>query len=501
MTVLPSHHPTLTTTTTKPEMPHYQKHSPRSTVAAATTATRTHFSFFSPKLSVYLCSICVTLFILFHIKILQTPLPSSQTSLSFLQTWQEKLTNNDESASCTHDVSTMADRLRESVTFLPLKDLRFANAALVGHTWFMSSLYDTHEEGEVQYQQFPSKSSDGRILCIKGRDTHDGSWNYYGLAYPGFLPKNATLVSGRTFVSYNHYDYGNIWHGLSALVPFVAWHLKSECATPDRWILYHWGEVRKGMSPWLSTLMDATFNGPLNIEQFDDSSYDDSPMCYEEALVMRHNEGGMSREKRMEVYDLIRCKARTMCGVELDRTDNEIRLTMFMRTGPRSFRNETAVVEIFERECKKVENCRLKVAYSSNLTVCEQVKLMASTDILVSPHGAQLTNMFLMDRNSSVLEFFPKGWLKLAGVGQLVYRWMGSWSGMRHQGTWHDTEGDPCPFPEDDRRCMSVYKNGRIGYNSTYFAEWASKVLDEVKTRKSEETAKGNKVPTKCACS
>ncbi|KAJ0681845.1 putative glycosyltransferase 61 [Helianthus annuus] len=374
MTILPSHNPNLTTTTTKPEMPHYQKHSPRSTVAATTTATRTPFSFFSPKLSVYLCSICVTLFILFHIKILQTPLPSSQNSLSFLHNWQEKLINNDEPASCNGDITSMGDKLRESVTFLPLKDLRFANAALVGHTWFMSSLYDTHEEGEVQYQQFPSKSSNGRILCIKGRDNHDGSWNYYGLAYPGFLPRNATLVPGRTFVSYNHYDFGNIWHGLSALVPFVAWHLKSECAAPDRWILYHWGEVRTGMSPWLNTLMEATFNGPLNIEKFNEDGNDyEWPMCYEEAVVMRHNEGGMSREKRMEVYDLIRCKARMMCDVELDRTDNDIGLTLFMRTGPRSFRNETAVVEIFERECMKVENCRLKVAYSSNLTVCEQV--------------------------------------------------------------------------------------------------------------------------------
>ncbi|KAM0061938.1 putative glycosyltransferase 61 [Helianthus debilis subsp. tardiflorus] len=128
------------------------------------------------------------------------------------------------------------------------------------------------------------------------------------------------------------------------------------------------------MSPWLSTLMEATFNGPLNIEKFNEDSNDyEWPMCYEEAVVMRHNEGGMSREKRMEVYDLIRCKARMMCDVELDRTDNDIGLTLFMRTGSRSFRNETAVVEIFERECMKVENCRLKVAYSSNLTVCEQV--------------------------------------------------------------------------------------------------------------------------------
>ncbi|KAK7368829.1 hypothetical protein VNO80_10860 [Phaseolus coccineus] len=41
--------------------------------------------------------------------------------------------------------------------------------------------------------------------------------------------------------------------------------------------------------------------------------------------------------------------------------------------------------------------------------------------------------MFLMERNSGVMEFFPKGWLKLAGVGQYVYHLVASWSGMKHQ--------------------------------------------------------------------
>lgn len=121
----------------------------------------------------------------------------------------------------------------------------------------------------------------------------------------------------------------------------------------------------------------------------------------------------------------------------------------------------------------------------SYIIVCSmQVKLMSVTDILISPHGAQLTNMFLMQRNSSVMEFFPKGWLKLAGVGQYVYHWIASWSGMKHQGSWRDPSGDECPYSEEDRRCMSIYKNGRIGHNETHFSEWARSVLAEIKTRK-----------------
>lgn len=126
---------------------------------------------------------------------------------------------------------------------------------------------------------------------------------------------------------------------------------------------------------------------------------------------------------------------------------------------------------------------------------------MSATDILVSPHGAQLTNMFLMDRNSSIMEFFPKGWLKLAGVGQYVYQWIASWSGMKHQGAYRDPNGEPCPYPEDDRRCMSIFKGGKIGHNDTYFREWARNVLNEVQTSKIE-VATTNKGPTTsgCAC-
>ncbi|XAR53107.1 hypothetical protein NMG60_11021512 [Bertholletia excelsa] len=99
--------------------------------------------------------------------------------------------------------------------------------------------------------------------------------------------------------------------------------------------------------------------------------------------------------------------------------------------------------------------------------------------------------MFLMDRNSSVMEFFPKGWLKLAGVGQYVHHWIASWSGMVHQGAWRDPTGDRCPYGnDDDRRCMSMFKNGKIGQNETYFAEWAGRVLQEVKARKVETAVK-----------
>ncbi|KAF6166776.1 hypothetical protein GIB67_005652 [Kingdonia uniflora] len=322
-------------------------------------------------------------------------------------------------------------------------------------------MYDTQEEGKVQYQCFPSESSKGILLCINGKDTHDGSWNSYALAYPEALPDNATLLKGFTFVSYNNYNYNNIWHVLSVIVPFVGWHRRMGCVVPSRWILYHWGELRSGIDVWLTHLMKAIFGeGGLNIEVFDGIS---GPACFEEAV-----EGN---------------------------GDDIIGLTMFMRIGARSFKNVSVVTEIFQKECYKVRGSKLKVAYANSLSFCDQT-------CWFSPHGAQLTNMFMMDRNSNVMEFFPKGWLKLGGVGQYMYHWIASWSGMRYQGAWRDPVGDPCPYPEEDWRCFSIYKGGMIGHNETYFSEWAGNVLNQTKISKMEEASNSKKhlELSGCAC-
>ncbi|KAI3417207.1 uncharacterized protein J3R85_014687, partial [Psidium guajava] len=404
-------------------------------------------------------------------------------------------------------LEAVAERLRDAVTFLPLKDRRFADRPADGHTWFMSSLNDTSIGDGPQHLHFPSDSSKGRVLCLKGRHPHDGSWNYYALAWPEALPRDATFMGGLTFVSYNHYDYDNIWHGLSTVFPFVAWHQGHGCRRPpERWVLYHWGEIRPGMAPWLSKLMEATFGKPPSVEVFDKIKEDGS-VCFEEAVVTRHNEGGMSMERRIEAYELLRCSVRRYCNLssEADNDGNKvntIRLTLLMRRGARSFKNASAVVGIFQRECNNVRGCQLTVAHSDDLSFCDQVKLMSTTDVLASPHGAQLTNQFIMDRNSSVMEFYPKGWLRYAGVGQYVYQWLSSWSGMRHEGAWRDLDGEKCPYPEDDIKCFDIYKDGQIGHNETHFSEWTRKVLSEVKLRKTEDTVpKRKRDPTgACAC-
>ncbi|KAJ6811956.1 uncharacterized protein M6B38_151550 [Iris pallida] len=458
-----------------------------------TTPPPTSTFLHSPKLSLlFLSSFLITLLLLYQLNSTQThPFSNpTYTSLGLGSITQE-----------------LQSKLRDSVTFLPLKDLRFARSPSTGHTWFMSSLEDDWgTPGQPAHILLPSPASKDRLLCLSARNRSDGSSNLYALAFPGALPRNATLLGGLTFVSDTYYDHDNLWHGQSSLIPFVAWAESSGCARPDRWVLFHWGELRSGMGNWVRTLAEATIGNGVRAEQLD--RYGDGPVCFERAVVCRHNEGGLTQERKGEVYDMMRCKAREHCNITTTTTTtrprSSIRLTLLFRVGARAFKNETEVAEIFGGECRKVEGCAMRIERTNNLTFCDQVKLMAETDILATPHGAQLTNMLFMDKNSSVLEFFPKGFQELAGVGQHVYQWEAGMAGMRHQGQWQDRDGEKCPY-DNNADCFSFYKDGKVGHDKDYFAKWMASVLKEVKELKlsqasqnSTEEAQGS--PSPCPC-
>lgn len=461
----------------------------------------------SPTLVILFTLTPLLVLLLFRIQSFTFSSPSGSTSWEFFQKWTAITIDSTTDHSCSDRLGNLTAKLRESVTFLPLKDLRYADmeAAMSGNTWFMSSLSDTVEENEAEHLYFPSQGSKGRILCIKGRDSKDGSKNSYALAWPESLPESATLLEGLSFVSDTYYDYLNLWHGLYAVAPFVGWSMKNQCLKPTRWVLFHWGELRSKMGAWAQNLMRATY-GDVAVEVFRGGG--DGPYCFERAVVMRHNIENMGKKKRVQVSEQLRCKAREFCGINTSSKGNEVNergepvvnMTLLMRRGSRSFKNASAVVNVFTRECERVDGCALSVVQSEDLSFCDQVRVMTYTNIVATPHGAQLTNMLFMEPGSRVMEFFPRGWLELAGIGRHAHRWTAELCGMIHEGTYWELLGTKdCPNPHQDLDCFLFYKDGQVGHNETFFAEWTRDVLSRVRESKLEE-AKKRLQPKRTTC-
>ncbi|KAF0913294.1 hypothetical protein E2562_021946 [Oryza meyeriana var. granulata] len=163
---------------------------------------------------------------------------------------------------------------------------------------------------------------------------------------------------------------------------------------------------------------------------------------------------GMTRERLLAAFDFMRCKA--SCSA---------RARASSRTRPPSRARSRR---------RALAGCALTTARSDNLTFCDQVKLLSGTDVLISSHGAQMTSLVFMERNSGIMEFYPKGWRERAGGGQFDI--------------------------------LSGYKNRRIGHDEAYFAQWAARVFAVAKERKTGHTGAGEastrrrQAPT-CQCS
>lgn len=96
---------------------------------------------------------------------------------------------------------------------------------------------------------------------------------------------------------------------------------------------------------------------------------------------MRHNVGKIGKHRKLQVCDLLRCKAREFCGInpagrrkEVNvRGQPSIRLTLLMTRGSRSFKDPTAGINVFSRQCAMVDRCMLEVVQSEDLNFCDQV--------------------------------------------------------------------------------------------------------------------------------
>ena len=83
----------------------------------------------------------------------------------------------------------------------------------------------------------------------------------------------------------------------------------------------------------------------------------------------------------------------------------------FLNRGPQSGRHVVNHKEILESVSKELPN--LEIVYMESFdgaSFQDQISFMANIDILISPHGAQVTNAAFLPQCGSVFELFPTGY-------------------------------------------------------------------------------------------
>ncbi|XP_077234275.1 uncharacterized protein LOC143876460 [Tasmannia lanceolata] len=381
-------------------------------------------------------------------------------------------------------------------TFYPLKDPKVPPYTNPNRTWFMSTLTGHSINGMPEHFIFPSHPPNNKILCI---NSHKKSYTL--AAAKNTFPANTTILRGLTFVADSFYDYENPWHSLNSLSVFFSWMMDKGCPKPTRFVILKNGEVIKNVGGWIYAVLKACLGGEVVIDSLENYEV----VCFEKAVVFRRGLGKMSSERRHGLFEMIRCKAWKFCNVS-KRSEGEegsqgVRISLIGREGKRSFRNESEVKLVMERECNKVVGCRLELIHLKNMTFCDQVKLMRNTDILATTHGAQLSNMMFMPKGRSVMEMFPKGWLEGAGIGQYIYQWFADWSQMNYEGSWRDTDGLDCQRSKRSPSCFLMQKDQQVGLNETYLAEWTNIVIQRIAERRGAGDLHASKDHYKaCSC-
>lgn len=121
---------------------------------------------------------------------------------------------------------------------------------------------------------------------------------------------------------------------------------------------------------------------------------------------------------------------------------------------------------------KVLSNYSSRVVYFEGATFQEQVDFFSSVDVLVSPHGAQLTGEVFMPKCGAVLELIPRGYFAPNWFGSLAVD-----SGLNYSYLYM-SEGDPL----EESRNISATKSGRTWARKQNFCLPIPAVVEAVKT-------------------
>ena len=112
----------------------------------------------------------------------------------------------------------------------------------------------------------------------------------------------------------------------------------------------------------------------------------------------------------------------TSCAGLSETNVTTVRIGILDRQKTRRLQNLEAIIRAIARKMQKEPLLRAKFIVSDfeDMTFQDQVRFLSQTDVLVSPHGAQLTGIPLLPNCASVLELFPTGYLIPQYFGSLA---------------------------------------------------------------------------------
>jgi Glycosyltransferase 61 len=159
------------------------------------------------------------------------------------------------------------------------------------------------------------------------------------------------------------------------------------------------------------------FRHDLKVARPNNISYD---FATRKSFAMRGQDD--ARALRDGIWKAYNIPQSTSCaGLQQTNVTTVVRIGILDRKKTRRLQNLGAVVRAIEREMNKEPfKAKFVVSDFEDRTFQEQVQFLSGVDVLVSPHGAQLTGIPFLPNCARVLELFPAGYLIPQYFGSLA---------------------------------------------------------------------------------
>ncbi|KAH7315205.1 hypothetical protein KP509_21G039800 [Ceratopteris richardii] len=157
------------------------------------------------------------------------------------------------------------------------------------------------------------------------------------------------------------------------------------------------------ISKWSLGLLDV-FSKDLKVEYLQPVAKGDSPICFEDAIVFAGvtNSGYMPN---MRTHDWFRNRILEYCNVPAKQANKPVQdvVVIHRPNSTRNIRNYNALQALLETELR----VPVKIVVPGPWSFCDQVKLVAEADVILTPHGSQNVNLLVVRPGALVFEVFP----------------------------------------------------------------------------------------------